>query len=88
MSFSNQPLRPNSAIRAALTMKAPTASAIEKPPVTPAAAKTAAPGVDQATMTGLRKMSDGTAQHKPIPQPSAHIQELICAGVAPKACAA
>ena len=88
MSFSNQPLKPSSAISAALMMKAPTASAMEKPPASPAAARTAAPGVDQATITGLRSSSEGSAQHKPIPQPSAHIQELICAALAPKACAA
>ena len=51
-------------------------------------ANTAAPGVLQATITGLRNHSEGTRLHKPIPRLSAHIQELICAGVAPKACAA
>ena len=85
---SNQPLKPHSAISAALTIKAPTASAMLKPPATPAAASTAAPGVDQATITGLRSSSEGTAQHRPMPQPRAHIHELICAGVAPKAWAA
>ena len=51
-------------------------------------ASTAAPGVDQATMTGLRSHSDGSKEHRPMPRPSAHIHEVICAGVAWKACAA
>ena len=49
---------------------------------------TAAPGVDHATITGLRKISDGTSEHSPMPKPNAHIQDVICAGVAPNACAA
>ena len=52
---SNQPVAPTSTTSAALTIKAPTASPIEKPPATPALASTAAPGVLQATITGLRK---------------------------------
>ena len=39
-------------------------------------------------MTGLRSHSDGTSEHRPMPRPSAHIHEVICAGVAWKACAA
>ena len=58
------------------------------PPAIPAVASTAAPGVDQATMTGLRNHSEGTSEHKPMPRPSAHIQDVICAGVAWKAFAA
>jgi len=69
-------------------MKAPTASAMLKPPASPAVANTAAPGVDHATMTGLRSSSDGTREHRPMPSPSAHIHDVICAGVAWKACAA
>ena len=88
ISRSNQPVAPNRMIRAAQTMKAPTASAMEKTPASPAVASTAAPGVLQATMTGWRKMRDGTAVHRPMPSPSAHIQEVSCSGVAPKACAA
>ena len=38
----------------------------------------------QATITGLRSQSDGSSVHKPMPRPSAHIHELICAGVAPR----
>jgi len=39
-------------------------------------------------MTGFFSHSEGIAEHRPIPQPSAHIHELICSGVALKACAA
>ena len=85
---SNQRVTPARVMSAALTMKAPTASPMLNPPARPAVASTAAPGVDHATMTGLRKMSEGTREHRPIPSPSAHIQEVICAGVAPNACAA
>ena len=85
---SNQPVAPASVMNSAHTMKAPTASAMEKPPASPAVANTAAPGVDQATMTGWRSSSEGTSEHSPMPSPSAHIHEVICAGVAPKACAA
>ena len=64
------------------------ASAMEKPPAMPAVASTAAPGVLQATMTGCLRMSEGMAEARPMPSPSAHIHEVICAGVAPNACAA
>ncbi len=69
-------------------MKAPTACGNVKPPDDAAVASTAAPGVLQATITGFRSHSDGKAEHSPMPRPSAHIQELICAGVAPSAVAA
>ena len=72
----------------ALIMKAPMASPMLKPPANPAVASTAAPGVDQATMTGWRRISEGTSEHSPMPRPSAHIQDVICAGVAPNAWAA
>ena len=85
---SNQPVTPNKVINMAQAMKAPTASFIEKPPVKPAVAKTAAPGVLQATMTGLRSQSEGMALHKPIPRPKAHIHEVNCSGVALNANAA
>src|SRR6185312_389953 len=88
MIFSNQPVIPHTVMRAADTMKAPTASAMEKPPVSPAVASTAAPGVLHATITGMRKSSEGTSEHSPMPRPSAHIHEEICAAVAWKACAA
>ena len=79
---SNQPVTPTTAINSAQTMKAPTASAMLKPPSKPAVASTAAPGVDHATITGLRNHSDGTSEHSPMPSPSAHIHDVICAGVA------
>ena len=85
MIFSNQPVMPNSVTSTALTIKAPTASDIEKPP---ASASTAAPGVDQAIMTGWRSHRDGTSEHRPMPSPSAHIQDAISAGLAPNARAA
>ncbi|OIQ71219.1 hypothetical protein GALL_471670 [mine drainage metagenome] len=88
MTRSNQPVTPHSVIRAAHSMKAPTACPMEKPPATPAVASTAAPGVLQATITGLRKISEGSAVHSPMPRPSAHIQEVMSSGVAPKASAA
>ena len=84
---------PASAMNAAHTMNAPTASAMPNPAplalaATPAAASTAAPGVDQATMTGCLSHPEGNAEHRPMPNPNAHIQEVICAGLAPNACAA
>ncbi len=82
MTRSNQRVTPASVISTAHTMKAPTASAMLKPPDSPALASTAAPGVDQATITGLRSNNDGTREHSPMPSPRAHIQEVICAGVA------
>jgi len=88
MARSTQPVAPTSVISAAHTMKAPTASAMLKPPAAPAVASTAAPGVLQATITGFFRISEGTALHRPMPMPSAHIQEVICSGVAPNASAA
>ena len=82
MMRSNQPVTPTRMMNAALTMKAPMASPMEKPPARPAVANTAAPGVDQATMTGMRKISEGTSEQSPMPRPSAQIQEVICSGVA------
>jgi hypothetical protein len=89
---TNQPITPLRVISAAHTKKAPTASAMVKPipllPARPAVASTAAPGVLQATMTGLRNHSDGTREHSPMPSPRAHIQDAISAGVALNASAA
>ena len=42
----------------------------------------------QATITGFRSHSEGSNDPRPMPSPRAHIQELICAGVAPSASAA
>ena len=86
MTFSNHPVTPNTVMAAALIMNAATASPMPCP--APATASTAAPGVLQATMTGLRSQSEGRAEHNPMPRPSAHIHELMTSGVAPKACAA
>ncbi|KAF1051925.1 MAG: hypothetical protein GAK34_01384 [Delftia tsuruhatensis] len=88
MTRSNQPVAPTRMISPALMMKAPTASPMEKPPASPAVARTAAPGVDQATMTGMRSISEGSREHRPMPSPSAQIQDVICSGVAWKAWAA
>ena len=43
---------------------------------------------EEIDITGWRHHSDGSSVHKPMPRPSAHIHELICAGVAPSAVAA
>ena len=48
----------------------------------------AAPGVDQAVSTGCRVHSDSPIEVMPMPRPSAHIHDVVCAGVAPSACAA
>ena len=48
----------------------------------------AAPGVDQAVSTGLRKYSDRPMHVLPMPKPSASNHELMCAGPAPAAEAA
>ena len=69
----------------ALTMKAPVASGSVTPCVT---ANTAAPGVDQAVNTGCRYQRLNTKLVPPMPKPSAHIQDAVCASLAPKACAA
>jgi hypothetical protein len=88
MTRSNQPVAPARTMSTAHTMKAPTACAMENPPASPAVASTAAPGVLQATMTGCFRISEGMAEHNPMPRPSAHIQEVMSSGVAPKASAA
>jgi hypothetical protein len=61
---------------------------LEAPPAKPAVAKTAAPGVLQAIMTGLRNHKEGIKLHKPIPKPNAHIHDVSCSGLALKARAA
>ena len=66
------------------TRKAPTASA--KPPAGAAvAASSAAPGVDQATLTGRRSRSDSRMPASPIATDSAISPEAACAGLAPTA---
>ncbi len=88
MTRSNQPVAPARVMSAPHTRNAPIASFMEKPPARPALASTAAPGVLQAIITGCFKSSDGMADVRPMPSPSAHIHEVICSGVAPNACAA
>jgi enoyl-[acyl-carrier protein] reductase I len=75
-------------IKAALAINAPTAWPMVKPPASPALAKTAAPGVLQATITGLRIINDGMAVVRPMPMLIAQTQEANISCVAPKACAA
>ncbi len=88
ISRSNQPVTPNSVISTAQAMNAPTACGMVKAPPAAAVANTAAPGVLQAIITGMRSHSEGSSDAKPMPSPSAHIHEAVCAGVAPKAVAA
>src|SRR5690606_24235519 len=85
-SRSNTPENPATATSTPLSRKPATASSIG----TPAAlvTSTAAPGVDQAVTTGIFQRSDRPMQVAPMPRPSAHIHEAVCAGVAPIACAA
>ena len=86
ISVSTQPVKPHSAIKAEATRKAPMASFIGTP--TSAVASSAAPGVDQAVRTGLRKRSDSPIHVAPMPMPSANNHELMCSGPAPAAEAA
>ena len=88
MTRSNQPVNPQTVMSAELTMKAPTASGMVNCPEAAAVASTTAPGVDQAIMTGLRSHSEGRMLQTAHPRQTAHIQEVISAGVAPKPCAA
>jgi hypothetical protein len=78
-------VQPASMISSPQTTKAPTASPRPKP-LLPAIS--AAPGVDQAVSTGWRVHSDRPIEVMPMPRPSAHIHEVVCAGVAPSAWAA
>ena len=72
-------------ISTADTMNAPVAAGSDTPCV---AASSAAPGVDHAVSTGWRYQSDRPMLVSPVPTPSAHIHDVICAGVAPRPCAA
>ncbi len=51
------------------------------------ATSSAAPGVDHAVSTGWRYQSDRPMLVTPMPMPSAHSHDVICAGDAPSACA-
>ena len=86
ISVSTQPVTPHTVISAEATRNAPTASLIGRP--TSAVASSAAPGVDQAVSTGLRKYRDSPMHVLPMPKPSASNHELMCAGPAPAAEAA
>jgi len=86
ITCANQPVNPASVTRAAQATKAPTACSIGTP--TPALTSSAAPGVLQAVSTGLRVHSDSPAEVTPMPRPSAHIHDTVCACVAPSAAAA
>ena len=85
ISRSNRPETPASVISKAETMKPPVAAGSDTPCV---ATSSAAPGVDHAVSTGWRYQSDSPMLVRPVPTPSAHIQEVICSGVAPRPCAA
>ena len=47
--------------------------------------RSAAPGVDQATMTGIRVNRLSAILHTPLPMQSAHTQEAVCASLSPTA---
>src|SRR5690625_1268675 len=79
----NQPVNPTIAAATDATRNAPTASANEKPPKE--AMSSAAPGVDHATMTGMRVKRLSTMLHRPLPIDSAHTQEAVCASSRPAA---
>ena len=69
---SRAPLAPTMMVSKAASMNAPTACAMVNPsPARPAVASTAAPGVDQAIITGLRSHKDGSTVHRPMPRPRA-----------------
>ena len=51
-------------------------------------ASSAAPGVDQAVRMGWRVHRLKPRLVRPMPRPSAHSHEAVCAGVAPSASAA
>ena len=82
ISFSNSPLAPAATISSPQTMKAPTASGMATPAVD---ASSAAPGVDQAVRMGWRVHRLRPRLVRPMPRPSAHSHEAVCAGVAPRA---
>ncbi len=86
---SNQPVAPTATISSAETMKAPVASAIPEPAARAGDGEHfAAPGVLQAITVGLAQPERRQHFVRPMPQPSAHIHDAVCAGVAPSDCAA
>ena len=54
----------------------------------PLAMMSASPAVDHEVTTGSLNFHESNKAHKPMPVPSAQNQELICAVLAPRFCAA
>jgi hypothetical protein len=73
MMRSNQPLKPLTVIRTAEKIKAPIASS--RPTPCSEVASSAAPGVDQAVMIGIRCRQERPIVVRPMPMPSAIIHE-------------
>lgn len=76
---------PATIINAAQTTKPPTA-AWNPPAIAPELASSAAPGVDQAMLTGNRVVRLSTMAQSPIEIDSTVNPEAACPGVAPTAC--
>src|SRR6478735_7501460 len=83
-SRSSGRTRPHSASNSPQTTKAPTAEA-NPPEGTVAAASSAAPGVDQAMVTGIRRRHEKSTQPSPIVTQSTSRPEAACSGSAPTA---
>ena len=79
------PISPVRKISAPASRNAPTAPAMECPVE---AAISAAPGVDQASTTGMRWVYDKNADPTALAMQTAKTQDAVCAGVAPTAAAA
>ncbi|MCY1241060.1 hypothetical protein D9M72_539430 [compost metagenome] len=74
--------RPATTTSSPQTRKAPTA-ALKPPSTTPALASSAAPGVDQAMLTGSRVMALMTIAQTPMEIDNAISPEAACASLAP-----
>src|SRR3954451_1020619 len=72
--------RPGSASSAPVTTNAPTAAG-QPPSSVPEDTSSAAPGVDQPIVIGIRPRSANTTVSSPLPTDSASRPELACAGV-------
>ena len=87
MNRSKGPENPTNAISTPLMTKAPTASeSVKSPGAT--VARIAAPGAENATITGMRNFSEGTMVRIAIPRQRANTHEAICLSLAPTALAA
>jgi len=75
-------IRPSTIASTAATTKTPTAAGHESWAVVPASK--AAPGVDQASTTGIRRPIDIAAPARPIDRQRAVTAEPVCSGLAPK----